>query len=81
MLAHPSVEALGHRNDVPELMRRERRAGAAEHRGGVPGWCTSEALASGCVPVVSDASGALCKHGVNALVHHVGDVDDARLSS
>ena len=36
---------------------------------------TSEALASGCVPLVSEASGALCTHDVNGLVHKVADVD------
>jgi glycosyltransferase involved in cell wall biosynthesis len=35
--------------------------------------CT-EAMASGCVPVVSDACTELCRHMTNALVHHVGDV-------
>jgi len=35
---------------------------------------TSEARGCGCVLVVSDAAGAICKHMENALVHHVGDV-------
>ena len=34
-----------------------------------------EARGSGCVLLVSEASGAICKHGENALVHRVGDVD------
>ena len=35
---------------------------------------TSEARGSGCVLLVSDAAGAICKHQDNALVHRVGDV-------
>ena len=27
------------------------------------------------MPVVSDASGALCEHGVDGLVHRAGDVE------
>lgn len=34
-----------------------------------------EALASGCVPLVSDAASAACRDRDNALVHAVGDVD------
>ena len=36
--------------------------------------CT-EAIGSGCVPLVSDACTDVCRHGENALVHHVGDVE------
>ena len=35
---------------------------------------TAEARGSGCVLLVSDAAGAICKHRENALVHRVGDV-------
>jgi glycosyltransferase involved in cell wall biosynthesis len=74
MLAHPSVEVLGHRSDVPELMRSADALVLPSIEEGSALVC-SEALASGCVPVVSDASGSVCEHGVNGLVHHVGDVD------
>ena len=37
---------------------------------------TSEARASGCVLLVSEAAGAICKHMENALVHRVGDVEE-----
>jgi glycosyltransferase involved in cell wall biosynthesis len=74
MLAHPSVVALGHRSDVPELMRGADALVLPSIEEGSALVC-SEALASGCVPVVSDASGSVCEHGVNGLVHHVGDVD------
>jgi glycosyltransferase involved in cell wall biosynthesis len=74
MLAHPSIETLGHRSDVPELMRRADALVLPSIEEG-SALVSSEALASGCVPVVSDASGALCEHGVNGLVHRVADVD------
>ena len=35
--------------------------------------CT-EAMGSGCVPLVSEACTDTCKHMENALVHRVGDV-------
>jgi glycosyltransferase involved in cell wall biosynthesis len=35
--------------------------------------CT-EAMASGCVPLVSEACTDVCRHMQNALVHRVGDV-------
>ena len=37
---------------------------------------TSEARASGCVLLVSEAAGAICTHMENALVHRVGDVGE-----
>jgi glycosyltransferase involved in cell wall biosynthesis len=36
--------------------------------------CT-EAMASGCVPVVSEACTEICRHMQNALVHRIGDVE------
>jgi glycosyltransferase involved in cell wall biosynthesis len=73
LLSHPTVEVLGHRTDVPELMRSSDALVLPSIEEGSALVC-SEALASGCVPVVSDASGAVCEHGVNGLVHRVGDV-------
>ena len=35
---------------------------------------TLEARGSGCVLLVSDAAGAICRHGENALVHSARDV-------
>lgn len=72
-LAHPSVEVLGHRTDVPELMRRSDVLVLPSIEEGFGLVCT-EALASGCVPLVSDACTDVCRHGENALVHSVGDV-------
>jgi glycosyltransferase involved in cell wall biosynthesis len=73
MLAHPSVKVLGHRKDVPELMRQSDILVLPSIEEG-SALVTSEARASGCVLLVSDATGANCKHMENALVHGVGDV-------
>jgi glycosyltransferase involved in cell wall biosynthesis len=74
MLAHPSIEVLGHRSDVPELMRKSDVLVLPSIEEG-SALVTSEARASGCVLVVSDAAGAICTHMENALVHRAGDVD------
>jgi glycosyltransferase involved in cell wall biosynthesis len=74
MLAHPSVEVLGHRDDAPDLMRRSDVLLLPTLEEGSPLACM-EAMASGCVPIVSDVCSGVCTHEVNALVHRVGDVD------
>jgi glycosyltransferase involved in cell wall biosynthesis len=74
MLAHPSVEVLGHRSDVPELMRSCDLLVLPSIEEG-SALVTSEARASGCVLLVSEAAGAICRHFENALVHRTGDVD------
>jgi len=73
LLAHPSVKVLGHRNDVPELMRTSDIMILPSIEEGFGLVCT-EAMGSGCVPLVSDACTDICKHMENALVHSVGDV-------
>ncbi|HZR95639.1 MAG TPA: glycosyltransferase family 4 protein [Gaiellaceae bacterium] len=72
-LAHPSVRALGHRTDVPELMRSSDILVLPSIEEGY-GLVCAEAMGSGCVPVVSDACTDLCRHMENALVHPAGDV-------
>lgn len=74
MLAHPSVKVLGHRRDVPELMRKSDVLVLPSIEEG-SALVTSEARASGCVLLVSEATGATCKHMENALVHRVGNVE------
>jgi glycosyltransferase involved in cell wall biosynthesis len=74
MLAHPSVKVLGHRTDVPELMRRSDILVLSSIEEG-SALATSEARGSGCVLLVSEAAGAICKHEENALVHPVSDVE------
>lgn len=73
MLSHPSVKVLGHRRDVPELMRQSDVLVLPSIEEGFGLVCT-EAMGSGCVPLVSEACTDLCQHNVNALVHPVGDV-------
>ncbi len=72
LLLHPSVEVLGHRNDIPELMRQSDLFVLSSVEEG-SALVTYEARGSGCVLVVSDASGAVCSHRKNALVHSSRD--------
>src|SRR5262249_22783176 len=74
MLAHPSVRALGHRNDVPQLMRKSDVMILPTIEEGFGLVCT-EAMGSGCVPLVSEACTDLCRHMENSLVHRVADVE------
>jgi glycosyltransferase involved in cell wall biosynthesis len=73
LLAHPSVHRLGHRRDVPELMRSADILILPTIEEG-SALVTYEARGSGCVLLVSDAAGAVYKHGENALAHQAGDV-------
>jgi glycosyltransferase involved in cell wall biosynthesis len=73
MLAHPSVKVLGHRTDVPELVRHSDILVLPSIEEGFGLVCT-EAMGSGCVPLVSDACTDICKHMENGMIHHVGDV-------
>jgi glycosyltransferase involved in cell wall biosynthesis len=77
LLAHPSVHPLGHRTDVPDLMRVSDALVLPSIEEGFGLVCV-EALASGAVPLVSDACTDVCVHGQNALVHRVGDVNALR---
>jgi glycosyltransferase involved in cell wall biosynthesis len=73
MLAHPSVQVLGHRTDVAELMRRSDALVLPSIEEGFGLVCT-EGMASGCIPLVSGACTDVCQHDANALVHRVADV-------
>ncbi len=72
-LAHPSVKVLGQRRDIAELMRQSDILVLPSIEEG-SALVTSEARGCGCVLLVSDAAGAVCQHGVNSLVHNVGDI-------
>lgn len=74
MLSHPSVHLLGHRNDVPQLMQKSDILVLPSVEEG-SALVTSEARGSGCVLLVSEAAGAICRHMETGLVHSVGDVD------
>lgn len=73
MLSHPSIRVLGHQSDVPGLMRDSDILLLPSIEEGFGLVCT-DAIGSGCVPVVSDACTELCRHMENALVHRVGDI-------
>lgn len=73
MLAHPSIKRLGFRKDLPDVMRSSDILVLPSIEEG-SALVTYDARVSGCVLLVSDASGAVCKHLENALVHKVGDV-------
>jgi glycosyltransferase involved in cell wall biosynthesis len=74
MLAHPSVRVLGHRNDVPELMRESDILVLPSIEEGF-GLVIAEAIASGCVPLASEACTEICDHMKTGLIHKVADVD------
>ena len=74
MLRHSSVRVLGHRKDVPDLMRTADMLVLPTVEEG-SALVTYEARGCGCVLLVSDAAGAVCTHMEDALVHHVGDVE------
>jgi glycosyltransferase involved in cell wall biosynthesis len=73
MLAHPSVHVLGHRKDAPELMRKSDVLVLPSIEEG-SALVTTEARGSGCVLIVSEGAGAVCKHMETGLIHRVGDV-------
>ena len=72
-LAHPSVRVLGHREDIADLMRSSDVLVLPSIEEGFGLVCT-EAMGSGCVPLVSTACTDVCRHGENSLVHAVADV-------
>lgn len=74
-LSHPSVKVLGHRNDLPSLMRQCDILVLSSIEEG-SALVVTEAMASGCVPLASEASTDLCEHLVTGLVHRVGDVEE-----
>ncbi len=73
MLADPSVVALGHRTDVADLMRGSDVLVLPTIEEG-SALVTSEGRGSGCVPLVSEAAGAVVEHLKTGLVHAVADV-------
>ncbi len=74
LLAHPSVKVLGHRTDVPKLMRNSDILVLPSIEEGF-GLVITEAMGSGCVPLASEACTEICSHMKTGLMHRVGDVD------
>ncbi|RYD63257.1 MAG: glycosyltransferase [Verrucomicrobiaceae bacterium] len=73
MLSHPSVKVMGHRTDLPDLMRQADVFVLSSVEEG-SALVTYEARGSGCVLLVSDASGAVCEHMKDGLIHPMRDV-------
>ena len=71
-LAHPSVEVVGFVDDTPALLARSDVLLLPSYTEG-SALVTYEAMGSGCVPLVSDATGAPVLDGVDGFVHPVGD--------
>jgi glycosyltransferase involved in cell wall biosynthesis len=74
LLAHPSVKVLGHRNDVPGLMRKSDILVLPSIEEGF-GLVIAEAMGSGSVPLASEACTEICSHMKTGLMHRVGDVE------
>jgi glycosyltransferase involved in cell wall biosynthesis len=73
MLAHPSVKRIGFRKDLHDVMRScDVMVLPSIEEGSA--LVTYDARGCGCVLAVSDATGAVCTHMENALVHTAGDV-------
>lgn len=73
MLSHRSVRVLGYRTDLADVMRSSDILVLPSIEEG-SALVTYDARGCGCVLLVSDASGAICTHMENALVHKAGDV-------
>lgn len=72
LLDHPSIKILGNRKDLPDLMRTSDLFILPSIEEGFGLVCT-EAMASGCVPLVSEACTEVCRHLDNSMVHSIGD--------
>lgn len=73
LLQHPSIRILGQQAGIADIMRQADLFVLPTLEEG-SALVTYEARGSGCVLLVSDASGAVCRPGVDSLVHAVGDV-------
>jgi len=72
-LSRPGISLLGYRNDLPALMEScDIMVLPSIEEGSA--LVTYDARAAGCVLLVSDATGAVCQHGHDALIHRCGDV-------
>jgi len=74
LLEHPSVEVRGFVADPAAVMRESDVLVLPSLEEG-SAVVTYEAQASGCVLLVSNATGARCEHPRQGLIHHAGDVE------
>jgi glycosyltransferase involved in cell wall biosynthesis len=72
LLAHPSVKVVGFASGISEAYRRADVLLLPSLEEG-SALVVYEAMSTGCVPLVSDASGAHLDHGKAGLVHPAGD--------
>lgn len=70
--SHPSVKIMGHRSDLPELMRDSDVFLLPSVEEG-SALVTYEARGSGCVLLVSENAGAACRDGYDAYLHPIRD--------
>lgn len=76
-LSHPSIKELGFQNDINSLLQKCHALILPSISEG-SAIVTYEARACGCVLLVSEATGAVCEHMKDGLVHKPGDVDTLR---
>ena len=69
-----SIVFLDHRQNISDLMREADVFVLPSLEEGAPLVC-AEAMACGCVNLVSDVCRGVCQHMENALIHKVGDVE------
>lgn len=86
LMDHPSIQYLGHRTDLPDLMRKSNIFILSSVEEG-SALVSYEARASGCILLVSESTGAIGEHQKNALLHKSRDwesltqhIDDVFLS-
>jgi glycosyltransferase involved in cell wall biosynthesis len=72
-----SIVFLGHRQDIADLMRDADVFVLPTLEEGSPLVC-AEAMACGCVNLVSDVCTGVCQHMQNALIHKAGDLSTLR---
>lgn len=72
-LAHPSIQLIGFRSDVREILQQSHVLVLPSLEEG-SALVTYEARACGCVLLVSDRTGAICRHMREGLIHPAGDV-------
>ena len=72
-LRHPSIRLIGFTSDVAGILRQCDVLILSSIEEG-SALVTYEARACGCVLLVSDCTGARCRHHVRRLVHPAGDV-------
>jgi glycosyltransferase involved in cell wall biosynthesis len=76
-LSHPSIKEMGFQHDVGLLLKKCHALVLPSISEG-SAIVTYEARACGCVLLVSEATGAICEHMKNGLIHKPGDVETLR---